>query len=86
MRTRLSGTDPAYLYPVVRDRRTFGKSGWPFTSPPARKEWHYPIGTCPVAEQMCRETIVLPWNERLQPAHVAAIAAAISKVLRAYRA
>ncbi|MSU69775.1 MAG: DegT/DnrJ/EryC1/StrS family aminotransferase [Opitutaceae bacterium] len=80
------GPIPLYLYPVIRDRRTFGKSGWPFTSPPARKEWHYPPGTCPVAERLCQETVVLPWNERLQPAHVGAIATAIRKVARAYRA
>ena len=80
------GPIPLYLYPVIRERRTFGRSGWPFTSPPARKEWHYPPGTCPIAEQMCRETVILPWNERLEPDHVALIAAAIRKVVQAYRA
>ncbi|MBL9214500.1 MAG: DegT/DnrJ/EryC1/StrS family aminotransferase [Opitutaceae bacterium] len=80
------GPVPLYAYPVIRDRRTFGRSGWPFTSPPARRDWTYPPGTCPVAERLCQETVVLPWNERLEPAHVAAIAAAVRKVADAYRA
>lgn len=41
------GPIPLYLYPVIRDRRTFGRSGLPFTSPPARKDWRYPPGTSP---------------------------------------
>lgn len=80
------GPIPLYLYPVIRDRQTFGRSGWPFTSPPARHEWRYPPGTCPVAEILCRSTIILPWNERLQLDHVTSIATAIRKVAQAYRA
>jgi dTDP-4-amino-4,6-dideoxygalactose transaminase len=79
------GPIPLYLYPVIQERRTFGQSGLPFTSPPARKEWLYPRGLCPTAERVCQETVVLPWNERLEPGHVAAIGEAIAKVARAYR-
>jgi dTDP-4-amino-4,6-dideoxygalactose transaminase len=80
------GPIPLYLYPSIRDKQTFGRSGWPFNSPGARKQWDYPPGTCPVAERLCQETVVLPWNERLTPDHVETIAAAVRKVARAYRA
>jgi dTDP-4-amino-4,6-dideoxygalactose transaminase len=80
------GPIPLYLYPVVREKRTFGKSGWPFQAPVARRRWEYPPGTCPVAERLCQETVVLPWNERLNFTHIDAIATAVRKVARAYRA
>ena len=79
------GPIPLYLYPMIREQKTFGRSGWPFTSPAARQSWSYPPGTCPVAERLCRETIVLPWNEGLRSEHVDRIAAAVTKVTRAYR-
>ena len=67
------GPVPLYLYPVIREKKTFGSSGWPFTSPFARKEWSYKPGLCPKAEKACRETIVLPWNERITQQHVDSI-------------
>lgn len=80
------GPIPLYLYDMLRLPKTFGASGWPFTSPAARKRWSYEEGLCPIAERACRETIVLPWNEGLQSAHVQLIAAAIRKVIAAYTA
>ncbi len=78
------GPIPLYLYPVIKQKRTFGSSGWPFDSPAARKLWDYPEGTCPLAERACRETVVLPWNEGLRPEHVELMASAIRKVTAAY--
>ena len=78
------GPIPLYAYPMIRDRRTFGKSGWPFTSPAARKQWEYPEGLCPAAETACRQTIVLPWNEGFNRRHVDLMAEAVLKVVRAY--
>lgn len=80
------GPVPLYRYPVISERKTFGKSGLPFTSPSARRLWDYPPGTCPQAERVCAESVVLPWNERLEPSHVDSIATAIRKVASAYRA
>ena len=79
------GPVPLYLYPVLSDQTTFGSSGWPFTSPAARKVWTHGPGLCPVAEKACRETVVLPWNEGLQTRHVEMIAEAILKVVAAFR-
>ena len=79
------GSSPLYsTYPVIRERNTFGTSGWPFTNPAARKMWDYPKGLCPVAEKMCQETIVLPWNEGLRSVHVRQIGDAIRKAISAH--
>jgi len=79
------GTVPLYKYPMIRDRITYGRSGWPFDSPAARRTWDYGEALCPEAEKACTETIVIPWNEGLTSAHVEIIAAAIGKVFGAYR-
>ncbi len=78
------GPIPLYMYPVIREKKTFGSSGLPFTSPYARKEWSYESGLCPKAEKACRETIVLPWNERITQQHVDSIADTIIAVLCQY--
>jgi len=80
------GPVPLYLYEMMKERKTFGSSGWPLTSPAARKQWSYPEGLCPQAEKACRETVVLPWNEGLKERHVRLIAEALFKVVRAYAA
>jgi perosamine synthetase len=79
------GTIPLYLYPMIKERKTFGRSGWPFDSPAARKTWRYELGLCPEAEKACRETVVVPWNEGLRSEHVQLISEAIVKVLEYYR-
>jgi len=79
------GPVPLYMYPVIREKKTFGSSGWPFTSPFARKEWSYEPGLCPKAEKACQETIVIPWNERITQQHVDLIADTIIAILNQYR-
>jgi len=79
------GRIPLYLYPSIRDKKTYGSSGWPFNSPAARRIWDYGEGLCPKAEEACKRTVVLPWNECLTDEHVDLIAAAVRKVLNAYR-
>ena len=79
------GPIPLYLYRMIRDKKTFGKSGWPFDSPAARRQWDYAPGLCPLAERACDETVILPWNEKLTDEHVDLIATAIDKVIGAYR-
>lgn len=72
---------PLYLVPALRDRRTYGRSGFPLTCPPARQEIRYRPGDCPVAEGLIDQyLLVLPWNERYSEADVDDIAAAIGKV------
>ena len=76
------GPVPLYRYPMIRDRKTFGKSGWPFNAPSARRQWDYSEGLCPRAEEACRGTVILPWNEGLQADDVTLIGEAILKVAR----
>ncbi|PZF84240.1 DegT/DnrJ/EryC1/StrS family aminotransferase [Jiangella anatolica] len=72
---------PVYRYPVFTERRTYGTSGFPLTSPPARRDWTYPVGLCPRAERLIDDTlVVLQWNENYADADVDDIAAALTKV------
>lgn len=79
------GRIPLYRYPVIKDMKTFGVSGYPFTLPSARKVWTYPEGLCPIAEKVCKETIMLPWNECMNEHHVEMISNAIVTVVERHR-
>ena len=79
------GAVPLYMYPSIREKKTFGNSGWPFNAPTARKQWDFNEGLCPQAEKSCKETVILPWNEGLTEQHVHLIATAILKVFSHYK-
>ena len=72
---------PLYLVPVLAEGRTYGRSHFPLTSPPARVEPAYVEGMCPAAERLLYQTLlVLGWNENYSDADVDDIAAAVRKV------
>jgi dTDP-4-amino-4,6-dideoxygalactose transaminase len=72
---------PLYFTPVLAEGRTYGRSRFPLTSPPARKEWTYGQGLCPDAERLIDQTlVVIGWNENYTAADVDDIATAIRKV------
>jgi len=74
-----------YKYPVFRERKTFGTSGWPFTlGDGTARNWNYDDELCPVAEQACRETLCMWWTEGLERRHTDQIGDAIAKVVAAY--
>lgn len=76
---------PVYLTPALTERRTYGRSAFPLTSPPARHEFTYGPGDCPVAEDLIGRTLlVLDCNERFTDRDVADIATAIAKVHEHY--
>jgi dTDP-4-amino-4,6-dideoxygalactose transaminase len=77
------GPIPLYQYPVIRDHKTFGASGWPFTLPGVTRQ-DFSTSLCPRAEAACKQTILLWWNENISLAHCTQIAAAIRKVLSHY--
>lgn len=79
------GPIPLYRYPVVREHRTFGSSGLPFTLEGARRD-DFGSELCPQAEKACRETVCMWWNDRFEERHLQQMAAAIGKVVSAYRA
>ena len=79
-------SQPVYLYPVLAERRLYGGSGFPFTSPPARREFRYEPGLCPNAERLIGSRwLVIEWNERYSDADVAELAAAFTRVHEALR-
>lgn len=77
------GPMPLYRYPVVREHKTFGNSGLPFTLQGARRD-DFATPLCPEAERACMETVCMWWNDRLEERHLAQIAASIGKVISAY--
>ncbi|WP_088348781.1 MULTISPECIES: DegT/DnrJ/EryC1/StrS family aminotransferase [Rhodomicrobium] len=78
------GPIPLYKYPVIRERRTFGSSGWPFGLGKPGRDWDFSQEICPVAEKACRETVCMWWTEGLKEPHADVIARAIAKVVAAY--
>lgn len=79
------GKIPLYKYPVIREAKTFGSSGLPFTLAAPGRNWNYDDALCPIAEQLCRQTVCLWWNEKFNDAHVEEISHAIQKVADAFR-
>lgn len=79
------GPIPLYRYPVVREHKTFGNSGLPFTLDGARRD-DFSSALCPEAEKACRETVCMWWNDRFEERHLQQMAEAIGKVVSAYQA
>ncbi|MDY7533332.1 DegT/DnrJ/EryC1/StrS family aminotransferase [Pseudomonas sp. Bout1] len=77
------GEVPLYSYPVIRERKTFGTSGLPFTLPGVTPQ-DFSGSVCPVAEKACKETVCMWWTDRFEEQHLQGIAHAIRKVLSAY--
>ncbi len=79
---------PAFECEVLRDRRTFGSSEFPFRGEPRAGEPAviYDRARTPGAIEALEGVIVLGWTERYQEEHVAAIAAAIGDAARRLKA
>ena len=69
-----------YKFPVFAEAKTFGTTGWPFTMGGNRRNWDYSDALCPVAEQLCGQTLVIWWSEGLTMDHVDSMADAMEKV------
>jgi dTDP-4-amino-4,6-dideoxygalactose transaminase len=80
------GQVPLYRYPMLKDRLTFGNSGWPFTLPGVVTQQDFGAALCPIAEAACLNTVVLWWTERITEADARRIGAAIRKVIGTYEA
>ncbi len=77
---------PLYLTPVLAERRTYGDSGYPLSSPPADEVPRYERGLCPRTEALIGERLmVVGWNENYSDDDVADIIAAFDKVHTAFR-
>lgn len=74
--------EPVYRYPVLSERRTYGRSGFPLTVPPARADALAPPD-CPVAERLVGSTLItVGCNEGWSDADADDVAGAITKVHR----
>jgi perosamine synthetase len=71
---------PLYTWPVLRDRQTYGKSGFPFNSPYTTRPFDYAPGLCPVFEAARERLILLSVDEQWRDADADDVAAAIRKV------
>jgi perosamine synthetase len=72
---------PVHMVPVLSERRTFGASGFPLGSPPARHRFSYGPGQCPRAEEMVYSTLLVSaCNERYTSADVEDLVSGIRKV------
>ncbi|MGH3655094.1 MAG: DegT/DnrJ/EryC1/StrS family aminotransferase [Micromonosporaceae bacterium] len=70
--------EPLHHAPALVSAPVYGSSRYPLTAPPADRPPSYGPGTCPVAERLIAETLlVIDWNERYTDAHVAEIAGAV---------
>lgn len=74
---------PLYLYPVLEEKITFGKSHYPFDLPEARKI-DYNEGDCPNAEKLLKQIITIPINEFYEDEDIEDIAKALRKVSNYY--
>ncbi len=75
---------PAFQCQVFTERRTFGRSQWPFTlARPGAVD--YAPERFPGTLEGLNRVIVLPWNERYEPEHVDFIAGAIRRAVRRLR-
>jgi len=70
---------PVFEYPVLKDRRTFGTSGYPLTAF-GYKQPH--ISEFPGYQDFCRRMLLVSWSHHAQRAHSEAIAKSVQKVLR----
>jgi len=72
---------PAFECAVVRDRKTFGNSGFPFILARPEVLDYSPERYCGTYEFL-HSVLVLPWNERLEEIHVDYIASQIAGFAR----
>lgn len=74
---------PLYLYPVLKDKITFGGSHYPFSLLEARKI-SYKEGDCPGAESLLKKLITIPINEFYDEVDIEDIIRALKKVSNYY--
>ncbi|MCL5997017.1 MAG: DegT/DnrJ/EryC1/StrS family aminotransferase [Chloroflexi bacterium] len=76
--------NPLFEYDVIRERKTFGSSGIPWTLPQARQGISYDRRHYPGTMQLINETLVTNWNEGMSEADAHDIARGLAKVAEYY--
>jgi dTDP-4-amino-4,6-dideoxygalactose transaminase len=76
--------NPVFEYDVIRQRKTFGSSGIPWTLPQARQGIVYDRKDCPSTIRLMDEIVITNWNEGMSEEDVQDMAAAVGKVAAYY--
>lgn len=71
---------PIFEYPVIRERRTFGSSGLPWSLPQARKNISYNRIDYPGTSKALSELLVISWCEGITLEDAADVYRAIDKL------
>jgi len=77
---------PLYMFPILRDKRTYGNSHCPFECPIHGRDIEYKEGLCPTTEDILRRIITLPMRECFTEGDVKDMAQGITKVAEYYAA
>jgi len=75
---------PLYMFPVLRDKKTYGDSHCPFDCPLHGEPVEYGEGLCPKTEEILRRIITLHFNESSSIEDIEDIARGIGKVAEHY--
>ena len=75
---------PLYMFPILRDKKTYGSSHCPFECPIHGRDIKYGQGLCPRTEEILRRVITLHVRESYSPEDVEDIAQGISNVAEHY--
>lgn len=76
---------PIYKYPALAQKRTYGTSGFPWTSPDLARDIDYGSLSLPGSERFLETTIVIPMNPSYTEQDVEHFGIAIRKVAEHYR-
>lgn len=71
---------PLYTWPVLRDRQTYGDSGFPFNSSYSSRPFDYAPGLCSVYEAAREQLLLISLDEQWSDADVDDVATALEKV------
>jgi len=75
---------PIYMCHIMQQKNTYGDSQCPFSCPLYGREVEYKAEDCPNTLEILRRLLIAPCNERFTEKDVDDIAAAITKVAKAY--
>lgn len=71
---------PIFLYDLLREKRVYGNSNYPWSLQPAGQEVRYEPGETPVTEQILDDMVGISINEKMTEDDIGDIAEAIQKV------
>ncbi len=75
---------PLYMFPILREKKTYGSSHCPFDCPIHGQDIEYAEGLCPNTEEILRRIITLPIKESYSMDDVEDMAKGIAKVAEHY--